>query len=32
MLEVVGHADTREEAEQMKQTLKAETVYIYSAE
>jgi hypothetical protein len=32
MLELIAHADTIEEAEQIKQSLKGETVYIYSVE
>jgi hypothetical protein len=32
MLELIAHVDTMAEAEQIKQTLKGETVYIYSAD
>ena len=32
MLELITHADTKEEAEKIKQTLKGETVYIYGVD
>ena len=32
MLELVAHADTKEEAEKIKQALKGETVYIYGVD
>jgi hypothetical protein len=32
MLELVAHTDTKPEAEKIKQTLKGQTVYIYSSD